>query len=316
MSFAFSAFDIGKGSGETPPDSTDTEPSDSTDTSGAEDPVIPDGYWDTVKGESFNALLVGTDYQPSFYNDYDPSVTNELDENGFPKEPRAVEADAIILVRVNKNTGEVIYTAIPANTSVTIDGAPALLEELYAEKGIASLCEKVQSLTGLPIDFYAVVSIDSFERIIDELGGITYHVDRDMQYIDEEKGLYIDLKAGTQKLDGKKALDMLRYNGYSDGDISRRECAVKFIKALAKKLTEKENYENAFILFNKYSEYIETNFTTEELGTYVDLIFSYSKMTEKSYTYPGTTTGVGDDAIFTPNAQKAIQFFSAYRFNG
>lgn len=311
VQFAFAAFNL---EGSTP------LPSETVDSSGGvPNPPVTDpspDNWLDIKGQSFTALLVGTDFQPGFFNDYDESIRDETDANGFPREPRAVEADTVILLRVNKETGECIYSAIPANTRITVDGLPCRLQDLYSLKGIEALCEKVMAMTGLPIDYYAVVSIEDFIRVIDDLGGITYYVETDMYYVDESLGLYIDLRRGSQKLDGKKALDMLRYCAYRDGDASRRRCAVNFLKELMKKLLVQSNYADSAVLYTRYADYFETNFTLDDLGSNIDLIFAYPKMTVRDYLYPGTTVGTGEAAYFTPNTVQAIEYFEQYKFKG
>lgn len=96
--------------------------------------------------------------------------------------------------------------AIPANTKITVDGLPCKLQDLYSLKGIDALCEKVMALTGLPIDYYAVITVDNFKEVIDKLGGITYYVETDMYYVDESLGLYIDLRRGSKSLTEKRRL--------------------------------------------------------------------------------------------------------------
>lgn len=70
-------------------------------------------------------------------------------------------------------------------------------------------------------------------KVIDIIGGISYMVPTDMTYNDESQDLSISLKKGQQTLSGDKALQMLRYCSYSDGNISRMSLGVDFIKAIA-----------------------------------------------------------------------------------
>ena len=100
VQFALGAFGLdGKGDESQGTDSITVEP-DGSVTDSPDDPKT----WDDVKGDSFTVLLIGTDHQPSVYKDYGKS--EGTDENGFPKDPRTVGADTMILVRVNKETGE------------------------------------------------------------------------------------------------------------------------------------------------------------------------------------------------------------------
>ncbi len=308
VQFTVSAFELGV-------DRSQGEEAETEDTRDPDDTGIVQAPtdWLSVKGESFTVLLVGTDYQPNVYDDYDS--TNKV-VNGFPAEPRRVETDSITLVRVNKETGECLFCPIPAITKIVVDGLPTQLQHLYAAKGIGALCDKILAMTGIPVDYYAVVTMDSLAAFIDDLGGLPYFVPKDMYYKDESIGLEINIRRGSQKLTGQKAVQMLQYWSYDDGDTSRRACAVNFLKELFKRIVAKIEPESAAVYYLQYSKYFETNFTVKDLQNNVDLLFSYNKMTIVDYTYPGTTVGTGGDAYFSANISKAIEDFSKYKFKG
>lgn len=310
VQFTTSAFELG--SEKTPGAET------GGDDVGAASDTEPDSTpkdWIDIKGNSFTALLIGSNYQPDVYSDYDVKDENATND-GFPLEPRQVETPTIILLRVNKETGECLFCPIPAITRITVDGLSCQLKDLYAMKGADALCTKVMAMTGIPVDYYAVVTMSKFASFIDDLGGVTYFVETDMYYVDETIGLEINLRRGSQKLNGENAVKMLRYCGYQDGDASRRKCAVSFLKELFKVALSKIKMENAALAYADYAKYFETNFTIGDLGDNVDLIFSYNKMAIRDYAYPGTTVGTGADAYFSANIPKAIDFFSQYKYKG
>lgn len=309
VQFAFGAFGLNGGEDDTQHPNDSSTVAEETNDSGVQTP----DSWDAVNGDSFTVLLIGTDYQPSVYDDYDQSPG--VDENGFPIEPRSVGADTMILVRINKETGECVICAIPTNTRITADGMQCRLSELYAMKGADAVKRRVMALTGIPVDYYAAINVENFQKLIDELGGITFYVANDINYVDNT-GKIVNLRRGSQKLNGAKAVSMLKYRGYSDGDNTRRSCAAKFVKELAKTILVQSNYADANVLYTKYSDYFETDFTIDVLGKNIDLIFSYSKMNVIEYTYPGTTSGSGEDEYFSPGILKATEYFSKYKFNG
>mgnify|MGYP002535673026 CR=1 FL=1 len=244
VQFALGAFGLdGKGDESQGTDSITVEP-DGSVTDSPDDPKT----WDDVKGDSFTVLLIGTDHQPSVYKDYGKS--EGTDENGFPKDPRTVGADTMILVRVNKETGECVICAIPTNTKITADGMQCRLSELYAMKGAEAVKRRVMALTGLPVDYYAAISVENFAKLINGLGGVTFFVakiantlcdetgakklsllschnvskedlENDISYVDNT-GKTVNLRRGSQKLNGEKAVSMLKYRGYGDGD--HRHC--------------------------------------------------------------------------------------------
>ena len=133
---------------------------------------------------------------------------------------------------------------------------------------------------------------------------------------DAEKGLDINLKKGSQKLNGQKALDMLRYSGYSDGDVSRRKCAVSFLKVVLKNELTTANASNPARFYSRYASYFETNMTLENFSDQAELIFAYSRMNIIEYTYPGSQVSSGDGFFFNPNITKATEYFSQYKYQG
>lgn len=307
LQFADSAFrpsgNKGDGGGNNGEQSTTTEP---------DLPPPPDGF-DAIKGQSMTVLFLGTDYLPDVYFDYEYA---DKRPDGFDGEIREIETDTIILARINKETGEAIYCPIPAITQITVNGHVTTLEKLYYRKGIDALREQVTALTGLPIDYHAIVTLDGLSHIIDDLGGVEFHVPENMNYVDLEQNIEIDIMSGTQLLDGKNATDMLRYWSYSDEDVSRRRVGCNFLKALVKKVMTDIPMSDAGAAYLRYSEYINTDLTLNAVIENADLIFAYPKLSIKDYTYPGTTSGKGLDAMFTPNTSKAIEFFNAYKFKG
>ncbi len=313
VQYAFSAFDL-RGEEDDAPFVTE---GDTEGAEGSEDIPINPNEWLDIKGESFTALIIGTDYRPSVYKDYTLSGEDKFDENGFPKEPRKINAENIILMRVNKETGECIYSAIPENTKVTISGTSVYkLKELYSEMGKQALKDKVASLVGIPIDYCTVIHPENFIKAIDALGGVTYNVKRNISYVDEATGKVTNLRQGSQLLNGQKAAALLRYDGYSDGDVSRRIDVVGFLRELFKQTIVADNYADAIVLYNKYAKYFETDFKIQDLEKNLDLIYSYPKMNVQTYTYPGITVGEGDEAYFSANVPKAAEFFGKYKFKG
>ena len=275
-------------------------------------PPPPEGF-DAIKGKSMTVLFIGTDYLPDVYYDYDYAGQRP---DGFDGELREIETDTIILARINKETGEAIFCPIPAITQITVNGHSTTLEKLYHMKGVSALREQVTALTGLPIDFHAIVTVEGLSYIIDDLGGIEFHVPQDMNYVDLDQKIEIDLKSGTQILDGKNATDMLRYWSYNDEDVSRRRVGCNFLKALIKKVMTDIPMNSAAAAYLRYQEYISTDLTLNMMNEHADLIFAYPKLTVRDYTYPGTTTGKGLDAVFIPNVSKATEFFDVYKFKG
>lgn len=315
VKFAFSAFDITGNQNNKTPITVDTD-SDTVETNSGEVP----SEWSDISGNSFSVLFVGTDYLPNYFSDY--GEDNGVDENGFPIEQRKIKTETLVFAYVSKETGSCVFTSIPTDERVVIDGYPRKLEDIYAEKGINTLCAKVKAMTGIKVDYYAIINPDSFVSFVNSLGGINYYVEKDMVYEDATKGISVNLRGGSQKLTGKKALDMLRYPDYQDGNISKRKCSVKFTRELIKlyltKMVSAENEKNNST--EKFIQttlgYFKTNIKTEDVIKNKDLILAYSKMSITNYSYSGTTQSSGNDVYFSSNIDDAVVYFSKFKFKG
>jgi LCP family protein required for cell wall assembly len=80
-------------------------------------------------------------------------------------------------------------------------------------QGATTLKEAVGYTLGLEIDWYALVNMWGFARLIDALGGITVTVDQDVVFGRYNEGL---VKAGTRRLRGADAMWFARSRTFSD----------------------------------------------------------------------------------------------------
>lgn len=263
-------------------------------------------------GNDVTFLLVGTDYQPDILNDYDVTDLN-TGRTGFPIKPRAITADAIMIMKANSNTKEFVFSMIPSDMRVQADGNDVKLGSLYSSKGIHYLRNKVTAMTGLKIDYYAVASVTGLAAIIDEIEGINVTVPIDMNYEDETQQLYIHIDKGSQTLNGTQAVNMLRYKLYPNGDASRRALIETFARAVLKKMTDPSMLAKVSDLYNLHSKHVETDFTLSDLVLHLDLIFSYPEYTSTDIVYPGIAGTVESNTYFEPDLNAAINIYRKYR---
>ena len=277
-----------------------------------------------LEGESFNILLVGTDYRPSLYSDYAPKISSQYptfkssqkligDGTNLPEYPyRTVSADAIVLVCVNEAKRTVAFVNIPSRMYIEYNGGNTFLGDLYYEKGFETFKTKVSALTGAEIDYYALTSVEQVANVVDKLGGVKFDVPCDMEYSDVLNGLSISLKAGETEIDGKMAADMLSYTSYVGKEHSRAKTTLSFVTALAKKATNPTNLANAASIFKNLEKYIYTNVTASDLTANLELIFSLNGFKFVEMEYPATAQGGGR---YSPNVSAAISNISKYVAN-
>jgi cell envelope-related function transcriptional attenuator common domain len=294
----------------------DSETGATVETTAVEYEPLPDDF----KGSTIAAVLIGSDYQPNVYDDYDLTEVNKKIV-GFPIKERQITADSIIYVQINLDTREYVFCSIPSDTLVEDKGIDKTIGSLLGQSGAAYIKDKVSALLGIYIDYYAMFNMDALKSFIDGLGGISYNVPWDLSYSDPSEGkdgLTINIAKGTQKLTGEQAVDMLRYVSYTSGDASRRAVIIEFMKTVLVKLTDSSQLGNLPKLFTNAlgAGSIETNFTEDALATNLDAVFAYPDFTKTTLTLPGTETNVGDDKYFSPNYTAIANLFSKYKYTG
>ncbi len=273
---------------------------------------------DEIEGESFNILLIGTDYRPSILTNYHPDVAKQYPYfedsaqligygGSLPVYPyRAVHADAVVLVCVNKEDRRITYMQIPSEMQLFVGGVTTSVRDLYYDNGLNYFINKMSGITGVQIDYYALTSIEQLAGAVDAMGSITYTVPCDMEYADEISGLTISLKAGAQTLTGNDVCGLLAFNSYENPALSREKTTISFLKALAQKMTNVTYLDKAASIFANAQKYVTTDFSAADLAKNLDLIFAYSSFEVRTVDYPGSYYYRDGARLFNPNISSAI----------
>ncbi|MBO5588864.1 MAG: LCP family protein, partial [Anaerovibrio sp.] len=82
-------------------------------------------------------------------------------------------SDTLMVLTVNKDTGKTELMSLPRDTRVKIEGhGYDKINHAYAYGGHKLTRATVENLLGIPMDYYALIDLRSFEDIIDTLDGI------------------------------------------------------------------------------------------------------------------------------------------------
>lgn len=140
------------------------------------------------------------------------------------KETGSMNTDVIMVVSLNPERKSATVVSIPRDVQLTPDGLPHRKANYYfphfylqdKETAFAKTKELFGEYLEVPIDYMLTIDFNGFVKAIDELGGLTIDVDMDMCYKDSFDGTNINLKKGTQLLNGKQTLDFVRYRKSSN----------------------------------------------------------------------------------------------------
>ncbi len=258
---------------------------------------IPEAFAN-VSAESFNMLFIHTD------------VSHEkiaLQKDG------ELSLDCAVLVRVDKERGQITNTFIPLNTLVTFGGSKVSLFDVYNARGIDFMCDKVYALTGITVDHYAIITDKFIEKTVEYLGGITFTVTSKLSCPDyDDKSRTVDIPAGTQMLGGKEAALVLRYSNVNIAE-EREKMLFSFIKVMASSLFNPQNRESVSQLYDTLAEYCITDFSKDVFEKKSELLFMYQSFTVETLKLCGEYRIIGDEKYFVCDTEKTLALFYDYR---
>ena len=136
--------------------------------------------------------------------------------------------------------------------------------------GMEMLALCVEQNFGIPIDHTIEVGFDSFEQIIDLMGGVDIELtEAEAKYMTEKIGYVGDMEPGYQTLDGLEALAYARIRKIdADGDFSRTNRQRTIITSLLSKCV-KMNLWDLHKLATEILPLITTDMTTDEMSNYI-----------------------------------------------
>ena len=293
---------------------------------GRDDIYVPpktDGNEIALSGRSFNLLLIMTDFAPESFNDYDPTVVKSIfgiDYNGSKKPDglagyRKITAETMSIVRFDKERGELTYTHIPGNVLVSSKGVKTRIGNLISDYGTELLISKVHALTGIEIDSYFVFTPKSAEAAFNLIGDITYTIQRDMRYVDAEKGIDINIKAGSQRLDGEKTVGMLRFDGYGNIGITRDATVCGYIKRFVNKLSIDFTYDEIRGIIDLLlgMDSIVSNFTFEDSEESIRLLSVSDGLEVIELPLVGNVQVINGEKYFYLDEEKTLNALKPYR---
>ncbi len=176
-------------------------------------------------------------------------------------------SDTMMLVRFDPTTGKTTLLSIPRDTRTWVEGRGLVkINEANYDGGPALSATSISELLGgVGIDRYVRINVQGIEKLIDALGGVTVQVPQDMKYQDDSQHLYINLKAGTQHLNGSQALQFVRFRYDHLGDIGRIQRQQMFLRALMEQTLTPATLTKLPKIISIIRSHIDTNLSIEEL---------------------------------------------------
>lgn len=189
----------------------------------------------------------------------------------------APRSDTMILLSIEPVTRKVSILSIPRDLWIEIPGFRHNRINTAYSSGEASrlpgggpglAMKAVESLIGVPIQYYAVVEFSTFERLIDEIGGVDVLVKERIK-ISPIGRLSLWLEAKPYHLDGAETLAYARTRRGPGGDFARAERQQQVALAILDRVVGFDMIgtlvAKAPILFQQLASGVRTNMSLNEM---------------------------------------------------
>jgi len=186
-------------------------------------------------------------------------------------------SDTLILFSYNPKTNTAGMLSIPRDLWVAIPGygngkintAYQLGEAYQTSGGGPGLAmATLESLLGIPIDYYALVDFQVFVRLIDEMGGVKIMVPEQVK-ISIIDGKIKQILPGLQTLSGEVALAYVRARNTPGGDFDRAQRQQLVLMGVRSRVLDFDLLPTliakAPLLYGELSDRIRTNLTPNDL---------------------------------------------------
>jgi len=182
-------------------------------------------------------------------------------------------SDTLMVASLDETTDKAMLLSLPRDTRVKIEGnGYDKINHAYAFGGRKLSQKAVEELLGVKMDHYVLIDTKSFERIIDAIGGVDIDVEKRMYYEDpwdDDGGLVIDLYPGEQHMNGKRAIEYVRYRD-GEGDIGRIRRQQKFMRSVLEQVISPQILPRLPVIVNELSAMIDTDMSPTELMAFAN----------------------------------------------
>jgi len=247
-----------------------------------------------------------------------PNQTNILLLGGRGVEEKGdgkLLSDAMILVNIKKDTGQVALISIPRDLYVTIycTQEDRKINFAYAQGGLDCAKKTVSLVTNLYVDYAVDVNFEALVEGIDALGGIEVTLDKafeeDFQWskegweedehwfikeIDGEERWVFHVATGTNQLDGQTALYYVR-SRYSTDDFDRMRRQNQVLMAIKEKALSLGVLANPVKIYNLLDilgKNVRTDINLSNISNLITLIGNIDKDNIKKRFFDTTPEGL------------------------
>ena len=182
------------------------------------------------------------------------------------------------------------------------------LFEAYDDPGVEATIEGVEGITGLSINYYAMVNLKGFRELVDAVGGVQLNVRDRIPIGGVGAPVTGYIEPGVQRLDGFETLWFARSRQSAD-DYSRMARQKCVMSAMLEQLSPQVVVTKFERIAKASQDVISTNLPASQLGKFMELAVKAKSqpVATVSFVPPLINTGDPDIALVQERVDQAIE---------
>lgn len=168
-------------------------------------------------------------------------------------EPEQKCSSTFVLMRSKPLEKRVIFIGIPTNTISIIDGQQEHIQNSYERGGAQSAVNFVNQTFGITVDRYMKFDSESFRKVCDILGGVTYYVEPDIAGFKKE--------GGEEYLNSRQIETLVTYPMFNGREVQRAYTASSVLSSMLNQTDGKRVADNFRTSFDSIINMITTDVT-------------------------------------------------------
>lgn len=220
-------------------------------------------------------------------------------------EPEQKCAQTFVLMRSIPAKKQLLFIGIPTNTIALVDGTQQSMQGSYDRGGAATAAKFVEQVFGITVDRYMKFEPESFRKICDIFGGVTYSVNADIAGFNND--------GSQQYLKSEQIETYVTYSLFKDGESERAFTAASVMSSMVNQADGKRIADSFDTNFNIIINMVESNITSvdyKKRKNAVKYMFENGSSIAVSLSFDGTPSG--NDFIPSENFLSTIkkEYFS------
>lgn len=173
--------------------------------------------------------------------------------------------------------------------------------------GIDATIMAIEGITGLKINYWAMVNLEGFKDLVDAVGGVTLNVRQSIPVGLPQDPFYSHIEPGVQKLDGFETLWFARAR-YDSDDYSRMARQKCVMNAMLQQISPQTAVRNFQKIAEASSAMISTSIPASEVDTFISLALKArdQKVSTLSLVPPMINTADPDIKLIRAKVAEAI----------